>query len=264
MKPISRCENNLDSYELNLDFKEVDPKILAPHEWHECFAMYMQHAEHITLLEGRGVVAALRRKLRGTVEHGKKHLHLSDNMALKLLISKGRSGAFGLLKICRRLAALLLATDSFLAVRWMPSELNIADGPSRRWEHLRASHVESRSKEKAIQKQIDEECYGSGPCQLRSPYAVASPRNDAKQDPKEERNRSRLPPDHRGEASATASEAAGEDGGSAVSGSDPPGDSCGFQAGCNRLSATGSKVEAFCKDQLLQTLSEEQVRHGLL
>lgn len=104
-----RSENSYDPYELSLHFKEVDPHVLAPHEWHACFAVHMQHAEHITVLEGRGVVAAVRHKLRATAEHGKKHLHVSANMGLRLLISKGRSGAFGMLKICRSIEAVPMA-----------------------------------------------------------------------------------------------------------------------------------------------------------
>ena len=42
-----------------------------------------------------------------------------------------------MLRVCRRLTCLLLATDTFLQVRWVPSERNVADQASRQWEHLR-------------------------------------------------------------------------------------------------------------------------------
>ena len=126
-----------DPYELNFDFPDIEEDVMQKDQWAECFAIHMQHAEHITLLEGRGVVAALRHKFRATQQFGMKHLHFTDNMSVVLLCSKGRSGTFGMLRVCRRLACLLLATDSALQVRWVPSERNVADSASRQWEHLR-------------------------------------------------------------------------------------------------------------------------------
>ena len=104
----------------------------------------MTHPEHISLLEGRGVVAALRHKFRSSFEFNRKHLHFSDNLAVALLAARGRSNNFQMLRVSRRIAALLLATGSWLSVRWIPSEYNVADRASRQWEHLRDSHVASR------------------------------------------------------------------------------------------------------------------------
>lgn len=123
---------------MDVNLEEVDKQFLHKDDWRECFSIQMHYNEHIALLEGRGVIAALRHKLRSCQEFGHKHLHFCDNMGMTLLLAKGRSGTFSMLRICRRVASLLLATDCFLAVRWIPSELNMADGPSRRWERLRA------------------------------------------------------------------------------------------------------------------------------
>jgi hypothetical protein len=46
---------------------------------------------------------------------------------------KGRSSTFQLLKRLRCLNALLLCSGSYLAVNWIPTEVNPADGPSRRY-----------------------------------------------------------------------------------------------------------------------------------
>ena len=113
---------------MDVNLEEVDKQFLHKDDWRECFPIQMHYNEHIALLDGRGVI----------VEFGHKHLHFCDNMGMTLLLAKGRSGTFSMLRICRRVACLLLATDCFLAVRWIPSELNMADGPSRRWERLRA------------------------------------------------------------------------------------------------------------------------------
>ena len=143
VKPLRPTRS--DPYELNFDFPEVEEEIMKKEEWVNSFAIHMQHSEHITLLEGRGVVAALRHKFRSSKFFGQKHLHFTDNMSVVLLCSKGRSGNFGMLRVCRRLACLLLATDSFLQVRWVPSERNVADTASRQWESLRINALSTDS-----------------------------------------------------------------------------------------------------------------------
>ena len=90
---LPQLEEPEDPFELNDGFKEVGASVMQADLWHEVFAAHMQHAEHITLLEGRGVDAALRHKLRAKDQFYKRHLHLNDNMAMVLLCSKGRSGA---------------------------------------------------------------------------------------------------------------------------------------------------------------------------
>eukprot|EP00973_Karenia_brevis_P050534 7015958-Karenia_brevis.AAC.1 len=52
-------------------------------------------------------------------------------MAVVLALSKGRASDFHLLCVCRRVAAHVLCLNSTLRVRWVMSELNRADKPSR-------------------------------------------------------------------------------------------------------------------------------------
>ena len=56
---------------------------------------------------------------------------LVDNMSLNLAVNKGRSGSSLLKPICHEVASLTLSTGTRFVCRWIPSELNIADGPSR-------------------------------------------------------------------------------------------------------------------------------------
>ena len=81
-----------DPYELNEEFVEISDDILEASRWKEAFAVHMQFPEHITLLEGRGVVASLRRKLRSKQEHGKRRLRLNDNMAVVFNVLKRQIG----------------------------------------------------------------------------------------------------------------------------------------------------------------------------
>ena len=54
-----------------------------------------------------------------------------DNLALALAAGKGRSTTARLRFTLRRIAALLLVCDVRLYVRWVPSERNPSDAPSR-------------------------------------------------------------------------------------------------------------------------------------
>ncbi|CAK8991991.1 unnamed protein product [Durusdinium trenchii] len=127
VKPLKQELEQPDPFELNEKFVEVPQNVLQPELWQEVFAVHMKHPEHITLLETRGVVISLRHKFRAVQHFGKRHLHLGDNMGMILMIAKGRSSSFSMLKLCRRLCALLLCADSMLSPRWIPSELNVAD-----------------------------------------------------------------------------------------------------------------------------------------
>ena len=161
-----------DPFELNEFFEEVPEELMNPDHWHEVFAVHMQHAEHITLLEGRGIVAALRHKFRSVAEFGMKHLHFNDNMSMVLLCSKGRSGAFPMLRVCRRICSLLLATNCQLLCRWIPSEVNVADKPSRRWEHLRTGNAVGSGS--GVKHQIDQACYPNRTRDAKGTYPAVS------------------------------------------------------------------------------------------
>eukprot|EP00969_Alexandrium_andersonii_P248133 10966049-Alexandrium_andersonii.AAC.1 len=62
---------------------------------------------------------------------GKRLLILGDSLTVALASAKGRSSSKGLASVLRRIAALALASGSSLHFRWLPSEANAADGPSR-------------------------------------------------------------------------------------------------------------------------------------
>ncbi|CAE7196525.1 AMY1.1, partial [Symbiodinium necroappetens] len=131
----------LDPFELSENFTELPQSFMEPGEWHLAFNQRMQFEEHITLLEGRGIVAAIRHKARCLEAFGKRHLHINDNLGMVLAVDKGRSSSMDILKVCRRLACLIIALGSSLTCRWVPSEWNVADAGSRKWEHLRVQHA---------------------------------------------------------------------------------------------------------------------------
>ena len=57
----------------------------------------------------------------------------SDSMAAILALTKGRSSQPGMLRVTRQWCALVLAFNLDPRLRWVPSERNPADAPSRRF-----------------------------------------------------------------------------------------------------------------------------------
>ncbi|CAE8604771.1 unnamed protein product [Polarella glacialis] len=123
-----------DNYELNPNFKEVPERLLLPEDWKLRYSARMHDKENIMILEGRGVEASLRHRLRAQLSFGKRCLNLGDNLGLTLGFCKGRFTSYPLLRIARRVTALTVAGDLSPAHRWHPSERNTADAGSRKWE----------------------------------------------------------------------------------------------------------------------------------
>ena len=86
--------------------------------------------------EGRALLYALKRICKGRRAVGKRLLFLVDNMAVCLCFSRYRAKSFGLLAIIRKFAALSLAKHIYPAIRWIPSERNTSDAPSRYSDYL--------------------------------------------------------------------------------------------------------------------------------
>ena len=139
-----------DDFQINDEFVEIPRSLLQSSEWETLFSSRMQMPEHITLLEGRGVVQTLRHKTRAQNSFHKRHLHLGDNLGMTLCLDRGRAKNKQLLFQCRRVAAFNIAADIEVHHRWIPSELNPADAPSRRYEG-EAHEVSKRQKKKVIE-----------------------------------------------------------------------------------------------------------------
>ena len=121
-----------DSFSRNEQFLEVPFHIMEPSEFQVVLNGSWKHEhEQITLKEGRTLVLAVRRLVRSSRNRGRKHLILVDNLALALAIGKGRSCNYSMLRVSQKLGALALAAGLSLRVRWIPSEVNVSDGPSR-------------------------------------------------------------------------------------------------------------------------------------
>ena len=130
-RPEPLAEDSFE-YEENPEFPEVPFDMLNPKNWSTAkMGMWRRTSDHITLKEGKAFILGMRRVTRNSALRGHRILYLVDNLALAMSLSKGRSHNFGMLRVCQQYAALALATNTSVRVRWVPSELNLADGPSR-------------------------------------------------------------------------------------------------------------------------------------
>eukprot|EP00438_Fugacium_kawagutii_P011539 Skav230147 [mRNA] locus=scaffold1301:267704:272380:+ [translate_table: standard] len=125
-------DDDILNYIPNDDFPEIPDELMKPQLWRTVKMGKWQHThEHITLKEGRAFLIALRRLSRSREHRRKRHLFLVDNLSLCFAIAKGRSHSFELLRVLQKAAALSLACGLTIRPRWIRSEVNVADGPSR-------------------------------------------------------------------------------------------------------------------------------------
>ena len=129
------------SVESESGFDEVPRDVLEFDKWQVVHSGRIRRKEHITRTEGRALVWSVRHALRRSSGVGQRHLFLGDNMVLNLASCKGRSGSPLLVPVLREMCATMLATGSFFSCRWIPSELNVADDPSRIRSRRRVAKV---------------------------------------------------------------------------------------------------------------------------
>ena len=118
-------------WELNEKFEEVPSFGLRREFWTPSQWGKWHHSEPIGILEARAVFFSLRRLALTRFGHDLRHLHLCDNLGVVLSIERSRSRNFKVLKVLREIAAYCFARNIHFSIRWVPSELNIADEPSR-------------------------------------------------------------------------------------------------------------------------------------
>ena len=146
----------LDPFQLNLDFQNVPQELAQSDHWEVQFSSRMFHKEPITVIEGRATVQSIRHKTRSCKHFNKRHLHFGDNLGMVLAFDRGRAKSFSLLLCCRRACAFSLADGCQFHHRWLPSEWNKDDGPSRKWER---EAVQAPPSKRGCQRTISEIIY---------------------------------------------------------------------------------------------------------
>ena len=120
--------------ELSPLFPDVLPEVMEASRWSRSWCTPIQYQEPVHMVEARSILGAVKHIVRDSRTHGQKHVILNDNMGVVLAMQKGRCCDFGLLRVVRRVSAHLLASGTRVHVRWIPSEMNVADKDSRLWE----------------------------------------------------------------------------------------------------------------------------------
>ena len=128
------CDVFEDPFQLNESFENVPEALACSEDWRLLFSSQMRFKEHITLLEGRAAIQSIRHLTRSTQNFNQRHLHLGDNLGMVLAFDRGRAKSVQLLFCCRKACAYSVASGCSFSHRWIPSEFNAADGPSRLWE----------------------------------------------------------------------------------------------------------------------------------
>lgn len=155
----SKSEGDIkDMYSYNNYFPEVPLDVTEPSAWQtKLMGRWSNTGEHITVKEGRALVLAIKRLTRSSSSRGQRHLVLLDSFALCMAVNKGRACNFKMLRCMQQLSALCLAGGFSVRVRWVPSERNVADGPSRGQIAAGAYQTPCAYSKRSVQTQADGE-----------------------------------------------------------------------------------------------------------
>ena len=174
-----------------------------------------------------------------------------------------------MLRVCRRVACLLLATDSCLAVRWIPSERNVADQPSRKWEHLRREDALTRKQKDKIKEGILDACYPSGATGdssgwVRHAHSATSGGRARDQEQKAKSGEGHFGPHSTSEDDEAPTEGGGTRRWCPISRSDSSRDDGCVETGGPGLPEADHRIEALRPKREAESDKEVQLRLGLL
>ncbi|CAK0911449.1 unnamed protein product [Prorocentrum cordatum] len=113
-------------------FLEVPESIYGAEGWNTMHSSrHTRRGCDILQYEAEALGFSVHHASRALGAHHHRVVCIVDNLALALSLGKGRSGSRHLLRALRRIAGVALACGLRLLVRWVPSERNVADKPSR-------------------------------------------------------------------------------------------------------------------------------------
>ena len=116
---------------LNESFPEIPKSCLDGETWSTVCQGQWKRREHIVHLEARALVKSFEHVVEdGQISHCRQ-LFLVDSMSAALAFDRCRSKNFRMLRQIRKFCSFSLARNIAFSVRWLPSELNPADAPSR-------------------------------------------------------------------------------------------------------------------------------------
>ena len=99
-------------------------------DWYVCVS-YSKDGAHINVLELNAILAAHQWRARAARHIGKRIVHFTDSQVSLAVFCKGRSSSQAIMRILKRLNALVLAGCLFPVYAYVRTDLNPADAPSR-------------------------------------------------------------------------------------------------------------------------------------
>ena len=111
--------------------REVDPEWFPKRRWKVLFNPPLRSKEHNTISEVRACVQAIRHYAASPRNWHTRLAIISDAFAAIGALSKGRSQSPAGNALCRQAAASIFIANLRVYLRWVASERNNADGPSR-------------------------------------------------------------------------------------------------------------------------------------
>ena len=112
-------------------FQEVPSDLLDFGRWKVRAWNHWRRSEGILMLEARALIYGLTLRAMSGEFAGCRLLILNDNLAVVCAFARRRVKKFNLLNQVRKLSGLCLRFGFKVAIRWIPSERNAADEPSR-------------------------------------------------------------------------------------------------------------------------------------
>ena len=113
------------------EFVEIPVGLLRGDSWSELVRRRWVKTDNILLLEARALLRGLEVHLALAPKGPRRILMLTDNMSVCLSFSRRRAINFKLLCAIRKFSGTCMALGLSVSVRWIPSEWNTADPPSR-------------------------------------------------------------------------------------------------------------------------------------
>ncbi|CAK0825583.1 unnamed protein product [Prorocentrum cordatum] len=153
-KAVSNNELKLHDWRMR-ELRGASPKPVAVmshwakvSRWHLAWKGVWAYHDHINVQEMRTVASVSRHLCRSSKNWFSRVLVLCDSMVTVGAVRKMRSSSRPLMTQLKKIGAITLATGIRLTLRWIPTDMNPADGPSRGEEIGSAEITKTKSEQK--------------------------------------------------------------------------------------------------------------------